>query len=140
MVYTLRFFLSSKCSLFHNSNVFGFCIIHILYTECAKIKKNNSGAKRLMWPLRLSALLRHVNSMFCTLNKDMFLKLAVQLHFRGHLGIHTWVVNYPVAVFESPKATEMSIVTAILLGTMMQRLEWVAGMRFNAKIFLTCRI
>jgi len=36
-VYTLRFF--SNCSLFHNSNVFGSCIIHILYTECAKIKK-----------------------------------------------------------------------------------------------------
>jgi len=34
--------------LFHNSNVFGYCIIHILYTECAKIKKkNSSGAKRL---------------------------------------------------------------------------------------------
>jgi len=31
------FFLSSKCSLFHNSNVFDSCIIHILYTECAKI-------------------------------------------------------------------------------------------------------
>ena len=30
---------SSKCSLFHNSNVFGFCIIHILYTGCFKIKK-----------------------------------------------------------------------------------------------------
>jgi len=41
------FFSSSKCSLFHNSNVFGSCIIHILYTECAKIKKNNSGSKRL---------------------------------------------------------------------------------------------
>ena len=40
-VYTLSFFFSSsKCSLFHNSNVFGSCIIHILYTECAKIKKN----------------------------------------------------------------------------------------------------
>ena len=39
MVYTLRFFLSSKCSLFHNSNVFGSCVIHILYTGCAKIKK-----------------------------------------------------------------------------------------------------
>ena len=38
MVYTPRFF-SSKCSLFHNSNVFGSCIIHILYTGCAKIKK-----------------------------------------------------------------------------------------------------
>jgi hypothetical protein len=33
------FFFSSKCSLFHNSSVFGSCIIHILYTECAKIKK-----------------------------------------------------------------------------------------------------
>jgi hypothetical protein len=47
MIHTLRFFFSSKCSLFHNTNVFGSCIIHILYTECAKIKKNNSGAKRL---------------------------------------------------------------------------------------------
>jgi len=46
MVYTL-FFFSSKCSLFHNSNIIGSCIIHILYTGCAKIKKNNSGAKRL---------------------------------------------------------------------------------------------
>jgi len=25
--------------LFHNSNLFGSCVIHILYTECAKIKK-----------------------------------------------------------------------------------------------------
>jgi len=47
MVYTLRFF-SLKCSLFRNSNLFGSCIIHILYTECAKIKKNNSGAKSLI--------------------------------------------------------------------------------------------
>ena len=30
-------FFSSKCSLFHNSNIFGSCFIHILYTECAKI-------------------------------------------------------------------------------------------------------
>jgi len=47
MVYTLRFF-SSKFSLFHNSNVFGSCIIHILYTVCAKIKKKNSFAKSLV--------------------------------------------------------------------------------------------
>ena len=38
MLYTLRFF-SSKCILFHNANLFDFCIIHILYTECAEIKK-----------------------------------------------------------------------------------------------------
>ena len=50
MVYTVRFF-SLKCSLFHNSNLFGSSIIHILYTECAKIKKNNSGAKRLIQTL-----------------------------------------------------------------------------------------
>jgi hypothetical protein len=47
MVHTLRFF-PSKCILFHNSNVFGSCIIHILYKECAKIRKNNSGPKRLI--------------------------------------------------------------------------------------------
>ena len=47
MVHTLRFFSSSKCSLFHNSNVFRSSIIHIMYTECAKIKKNNPGAERL---------------------------------------------------------------------------------------------
>ena len=33
------FFSSSKCSLFHNSNVFGSCIIHILYTGVLKFKK-----------------------------------------------------------------------------------------------------
>ena len=32
-------FFSSKCSLFHNANLFGSCIIHILYTGCATIKK-----------------------------------------------------------------------------------------------------
>ena len=43
------FYFSSKCSLFHNPKVFGSCIIHILYTVCAKFKKkSNSGAKRLI--------------------------------------------------------------------------------------------
>ena len=35
--HALRFFPPSKFSLFHNSNVFGSCFIHILHTECAKI-------------------------------------------------------------------------------------------------------
>jgi len=30
-------FFSSKCSLIHNSNEFGSCFIHILYTVSAKI-------------------------------------------------------------------------------------------------------
>jgi len=54
-VFTLLFF-SSKCRLFHNSSVFGSCIIHILYTGCAKIKKNNSGAKRLIQHTHLSSV------------------------------------------------------------------------------------
>jgi len=37
-IYSL-FLFSSKYSLFHNSNVFGSCIIHMLYRGCAKIKK-----------------------------------------------------------------------------------------------------
>jgi len=47
MVYILLFFFFFKMQLFHNSKVFGSCIIHVLYTRCAKILKNNSGAKRL---------------------------------------------------------------------------------------------
>ena len=44
-IYSPFFSLSSKCSLFHNYNVFGSCIIHILYTGCAKIKKKNPAPK-----------------------------------------------------------------------------------------------
>jgi hypothetical protein len=41
------FFLSLKCSLFHNSKFFCSCIIHIYIQSVLKLKKNNSGAKRL---------------------------------------------------------------------------------------------
>ena len=36
-LYTLRSFLSSKCSLFHSSNVFGSYIIHVLYIYSTNI-------------------------------------------------------------------------------------------------------
>ena len=50
MLYTLRFFSSSKCSLFYNANLFGSCIIHVLYAGRAEIKKKkNFGAKGLMY-------------------------------------------------------------------------------------------
>jgi hypothetical protein len=38
MLYNLHFF-SSKCRLFHNATLFGFCITHNLITGCAKIWK-----------------------------------------------------------------------------------------------------
>ena len=41
------FFSLQNAVCFHNANLFGSCIIHILFTGCAKIKKNNSGAKGL---------------------------------------------------------------------------------------------
>ena len=56
-------FFSSKCSLFHNSNVFGSCFIHILYTVCAKILKNNSGAKRFWF---LFAFSLSYSGLYCT--------------------------------------------------------------------------
>ena len=81
MVYILSFFLSFKCSLFHNSNVFGSCIIHILYTGRAKIKKifrrqkvNNS---------RLAASMRaaHIRKQFENIKKAMFqLTMLILFH------------------------------------------------------------
>ena len=44
------FFFSSKYSLFHNANLFGSCIIHILYTGCAKIKKRYFRRQRVNIP------------------------------------------------------------------------------------------
>ena len=43
-IYSLFFLNADLC---HDYNIFGSCVIHILYTGCAKIKKNNFGAKRL---------------------------------------------------------------------------------------------
>ena len=48
MVYNLLFFFS-KCSLFHNSNLFGSCIINILYTGCTKTNEIIPAPKGL-WP------------------------------------------------------------------------------------------
>jgi hypothetical protein len=48
MLYNLHFF-SSKCRLFHNATLFGFCITHILNTECAKIKKKIRPQKFKLW-------------------------------------------------------------------------------------------
>ena len=47
MLYNLHFF-SSKCRLFHNATLFGFCITHILSTGVLKFEEKISVAKRLM--------------------------------------------------------------------------------------------
>jgi len=45
--------------------IFGSCIIHILYTECAKIKKKNSDAKRLMLDTPCSEVVWRVLAAHC---------------------------------------------------------------------------
>ena len=50
VLYTLLFF-SSKCSSFRNANLFGSCIIHILYTGCAEIKKKYFRRQRVKGPV-----------------------------------------------------------------------------------------
>ena len=49
MLYNLHFFLSSKCRLFHNATLFGFCITYILNTVCAKIWKKIRRQKVNLW-------------------------------------------------------------------------------------------
>ena len=46
MLLTLCFFLF-KMRLFHNATFFGSCVIHILYTVCAKIKKKKIPRQRV---------------------------------------------------------------------------------------------
>ena len=87
MLYTLRFFFSSKCSLFHNANLFGSCIIHILYTECAKItRNNNSGAKELKCTLVQALRL-------CTGRTAHRGSRGVALLFLDHSTRRGWVVS-----------------------------------------------
>ena len=64
MLYNLHFF-SSKCRLFHNATLLGFCITHILNTGCAKIwkKKKKSVAKRLKESFSITVQL-HVSKPF----------------------------------------------------------------------------
>ena len=88
MLYTLRFF-SPKCSLFHNANLFGSWIIHILYTGCSKIKKNNSGAKGLITKINIKKLIENLK----TENKFLFAQISalkqLTLEFFSHLRFST---------------------------------------------------
>jgi len=68
MVYTLRFFPLQNAVLFRNSNVFGSCIFKFYIQNLLKLKKNNSGSKRLnlvytlrFFPLQNAVLFRNSN-------------------------------------------------------------------------------
>ena len=62
MLYNLHFF-SSKCRLFHNATLFGFCITYILNTVCTKIWKKKSVARRLTLCIGHNSI--HIASVLC---------------------------------------------------------------------------
>ena len=66
----ISIFFSSKCRLFHNATLFGFCITHILNTGCAKIWKKSVG-KRLIFDyfsivfgIKSSVVFKHLSAPF----------------------------------------------------------------------------
>ena len=86
-------FFSSKCSLFHNSNVFGSCIIHILYIGCAKIKKKKFRRQKVKWNkyqhgigtlLRWKKKLRNLFEFAC-------LNITTQQNIQYHKVLSKWI-------------------------------------------------
>ena len=63
MLYNLHFF-SSKCRLFHNATLFGFCITHILNTGCAKIWRKKIRRQKVKSPFLHSVFRRKVLPIF----------------------------------------------------------------------------
>ena len=72
---------------FHNSNVFGSCIIHISYTGCARTKKNNSGAERLRFE-EAKVVSRECEAMFLNVTKQN-LKLTDNRTLTRIIGCYT---------------------------------------------------
>jgi hypothetical protein len=61
--------------MFHNANLFGSCIIHILYTGCAEIKIKNFGAKGLMklnFSMDSAQIFKYQNSCKFTVGSKLF--------------------------------------------------------------------
>jgi hypothetical protein len=52
MLYNLHFF-SSKCRLFHNATLFGFCITHILNTGVLKFEEKKIRRQKVNLPRRV---------------------------------------------------------------------------------------
>ena len=77
MLHNLHF-SPSKCRLFHNATLFGFCITHILNTGCAKIwkkirrqKVNKESWEIIVWNLE------------CKLNTKHSYAFGIRLIFHG---------------------------------------------------------
>ena len=131
--YTLSVSFSSKCSLFHNSNIFGSCFIHILYTECAKIKQNNSGAKRLIHMYRRSpTFVRRIRTFLTQLGNKYFEllhsgapKLSPELYFvpESPIPVVSHLLRFRVRI---PSWEWISVVLCVVLHEIRKRkANWI---------------
>jgi hypothetical protein len=119
------FFSSSKCSLFHNSNVFGSCIIHILYTECAKIKKNNSDAKRLMVGEVEAGGFRNKQFFLC------FILLLLHIHESMYFIYHRYYTFLSIgSVFNKANSLSLYASHDIIPLTQMKEIHLIVFLRF----------
>ena len=80
MLYNLHFF-SSKCRLFHNAPLLGFCITHILIQSVLKFEKKMSVAKRLIvCGIFLSSLTVCNTYLFLTRSVKLIVLIFIQHH------------------------------------------------------------
>ena len=94
MVYTLLFFSSSKCSLFHNSNVFGSCIIHILYTESLYTETStNIGTEYFKYGIYSPFFFSSKCSLFR--NSNVFGSWIIHILYTGYAKIKKKIIPAP---------------------------------------------
>ena len=104
-----QFFSSSECNLFQNSNVFGSCIIKILYTGCAKIKKKYRCRKvkqGFQWTELYSYLDFENSENICWYKTGLFFEICVFLFesYFSVLAIHAHPLHKLCLVFNLPKS------------------------------------
>ena len=79
MLYNLHF-SPSKCRLFHNATLFGFCITHILNTGCAKIWKKVRRQKVNFYPNFV-----HEQSYLWRFRREKTVLLTIEIYVRQNL-------------------------------------------------------
>jgi len=74
--------------LFHNSNVFGSCIIHILYTGCAKIKKQLRHQKVNYLAVNKQCLIFLIDFFLPWRHSPQWIRASLLLKIRNHTQTH----------------------------------------------------
>ena len=101
----MSIFVSSKCRLFHNATLFGFCITHILNTGCAKIwKKIRRQKVKTHWTIDLCLQdstigIKDIPMVVIEVLPIFLLSLFIQMKIRKLFKIHSIFFLHPVLQF-----------------------------------------